>query len=356
MKHGNNFDFIRLMAATTVIIGHAYALLALPGTPGFFRVSVSTYAVKIFFVLSGYLVVKSWVHDPHAWRFIAKRGLRILPALAGVVVLSAVVMGPLVTTLSVYEYFTHIQFWLYFSNLHFLIAYSLPGVFMDNIYPHAVNGSLWSLPAEVFMYFLVLTTGLITAFLAKSRFTLLWILLTIVVLALNTLAFGFGSDIFVGKVVYGTSVFAVVEVAPYFMVGGCLYLLRDVIRQNALVAIGLMVIGYFLAKTAYPVELALIFITSYAVITLGNLSTPLINQFGRYGDISYGVYLYGFPVAQLLSWQYGHDLSLYTHIILTIAISYVFAFASWHLLEKRALKLKPRAHRTAPSGAAQNIA
>ncbi|WP_085310528.1 acyltransferase family protein [Planktotalea arctica] len=343
MKHSNNYDFIRLVAATLVIVGHAYALLALPGTPVFFRVSVSTYAVKVFFVLSGYLVVKSWVHDPHVWRFIAKRGLRILPALAGVVVLSAVVMGPFVTTLGLYEYFTHLQFWLYFSNLRFLIAYSLPAVFMDNIYPYAVNGSLWSLPAEVFMYILVMLTGILAAAFSGRWFARFWVALTVVVLGLNTLAFGFGSQIFAGKVVYGTSVFAVVEVSPYFLVGGCLYLLRAYIPQSALLAIALMVVGYYISYSVYPVELALIFITSYAVITLGNMSTPGINQFGRFGDISYGVYLYGFPVAQLLSWGYGHDLSIYTHMGLTILISYLFAFASWHLLEKRALRFKPRA-------------
>jgi peptidoglycan/LPS O-acetylase OafA/YrhL len=341
MKHTNNYDFIRLVAATLVIVGHAYAILALPGTPAFFRSSVSTYAVKVFFVLSGYLVVKSWVHDPHVWRFITKRALRIMPALFGVVFLSAVVMGPFITTLRLSEYFTHLHFWIYFSNLRFLIAYSLPAVFTENIYPHAVNGSLWSLPAEVFMYFLVMLTGIIATALSGRWFTALWVALTVVALGLNTLAFGFGSQIFTGKVVYGTSVFAVVEVSPYFMVGGCLYLLRDWVPQSALAAIALIAVGYYLSISAYPVELALIFITSYAVITLGNLSTPGFNQFGRYGDISYGVYLYGFPVAQLFSRAYGHDLSVYSHIGLTIATTYVLAFGSWHLLEKRALTYKP---------------
>jgi peptidoglycan/LPS O-acetylase OafA/YrhL len=342
MKHTNNYDFIRLMAATMVIVGHAYAILALPGAPGFFRSSVSTFAVKIFFVLSGYLVVKSWVHDPHVWRFIAKRALRIMPALFGVVFLSAVVMGPFLTTLSLPEYFTHLHFWIYFSNLRFLIAYSLPAVFTDNIYPHAVNGSLWSLPAEVFRYIVVMFTGIVTSTLPKRWFPMLWGALTLLALWLNTLAFGFGSQIFAGKVFYGTSIFAVVEVSPYFMVGGCLYLFRSWIPQSALAAIALMVLGYYLSFTPYPVELALIFITAYAVITLGNLSTPGVNQFGRYGDISYGVYLYGFPVAQLFSRAFGHDLSVHTHIVLTIAATYALAFGSWHLLEKRALTYKPK--------------
>lgn len=329
-----------------VIVGHAYALLALPGTPVFFRSSISTYAVKIFFVLSGYLVVKSWVHDPNLYRFIAKRALRILPALFGVVFLSAFVLGPFVTSLTLTQYFSHPHFWSYFSNLVLYISYSLPGVFSDNIYPHAVNGSLWSLPAEVIMYISVIFVGFFSVLLSKCPFWILWGFLTILLFGLNTLAFGFGSTIFHGEFFYRTSIFALIEVAPYFMAGGCLYLMRSKVVLSPIIAAGLLITGYYLSKTAYPVEALLICITSYAVICFGRISTPIINQAGRFGDISYGVYLYGFPVAQLLSWAYGHGLSLYAHMLLTIIVSYLLAFGSWHLLEKRALRLKPRAKRT----------
>lgn len=119
MNHRNNFDFIRIVAATLVIVGHAYALLALPGTPEFFRSSVSTFAVKVFFVLSGYLVVTSWLHDPSVLRFITKRALRIWPALIAVVTLSAVVIGPLVTTLPLVDYVAHPAFGRYFETILF---------------------------------------------------------------------------------------------------------------------------------------------------------------------------------------------------------------------------------------------
>ena len=86
-----------------------------------------------------------------------------------------------------------------------------------------------------------------------------------------------------------------------------------------------------------------ILITSYAVIALGSASTPVLRDFGRWGDLSYGTYLYGFPVAQTLSWAFGDRLPFVGHILLALAISLIFAFASWHLVEKRAMRIKPKA-------------
>lgn len=353
MPHRNNFDFVRLMAATFVIVGHAYALLDLPGTPSFLRDSVSTYAVKVFFVLSGYLVVTSWLHDPNVRRFLVKRALRIWPALIVVVTLSAVVIGPLVTTLSIEEYFAHPAFGRYFETIQFYVHYALPGVFETNIYPNAMNGSLWSLPAEVAMYLLILTCGLVTIWLSRRAFALVWSGMTAAILALHASVFVFGVTSFQSMVIYATSVQALIEVAPYFMVGGCIALAGCRLPLRPLAAIGLLGLGVWLAEQPWPVEPLLVPITAYAVIALGTASFPWINRTGQFGDISYGVYLWGFPIAQLLSWKFGHDLSLWVHMVLTIVFTYTVAFASWHMVEKPALGFKPRAGRSArvgPSG------
>lgn len=342
MLHKNNFDFIRLIAASMVIWGHAYPLLGEPGLPNFFRVSVSTYAVKLFFVLSGYLVVASWINDPNLKRFTLKRALRILPALIVVVCSSALVLGPLVTTMALSDYFDSHIFKAYFENIRFYIHYALPGVFEDNIYPLAVNGSLWSLPAEVAMYILVFLSGLITLAFSGRFFTTVWATLTITGLVLNFMEFSLGAGVFTGVVIYATLATAALEVAPYFLVGGCLYLWRDLVPRSAWAACIALAAGWFLSGTNWPIETLLIFITSYSVIVLGSMSTPVVREFGRFGDISYGVYLYGFPVAQTLSHFFGRDLSFAAHIFWAMLISYVFAFLSWHLVEKRALRLKPK--------------
>lgn len=340
----NNFDFVRLMAASLVIVGHAYPLLGHPDLPFFLHTSISTYAVKLFFALSGFLIVASWMHDPHALRFLAKRMLRIFPALILVVVLSSCVLGPLVTRLPLAEYFSHPMFRDYFLNLRLYIAYSLPGVFETNVYPNAVNGSLWSLPAEFFMYLLVLAAGLLARAFRVVSFPVVWGALTLALLTLNLMELHFKADWFTGTVVYATLVQSLIEVAPYFMIGGCIQLGRRWLPLSPVMATVTMALAIGIASVGIYAEPLFMLITSYAVITLGCASTPILRDFGRFGDLSYGTYLYGFPVAQTLSWAYGDRMPFVVHILLAMLMSLLLAFASWHLVEKRALRIKPKAY------------
>lgn len=346
MAHArNNFDFIRLLAASLVIIGHAYVLLDEGGIPYFFGDKISTYAVKMFFVLSGFLVVNSWTNDPDPLRFVAKRTLRILPAFFAVVFFAACFLGPAVTQIPLSEYFHHDQFRTYFINLRFFIVYSLPGVFEQNIYPQAVNGSLWSLPVEVFMYLLVLAMGQLGRFLRGNSFVIAWTALAIAALTLSYFEFALRYNMLDGKVVYGVLLKSAADISPYFIIGGCLSLYANRIPLSPAISAAVVALGWYFTSIGYRIEPLLILITSYAVISFGSASTPVLREFGRFGDISYGVYLYGFPVAQTLSWAYGRDLPFSLHIFGTLAISYGLAFLSWHGIEKHALKLKPLARR-----------
>lgn len=149
----NNFDALRLLAATVVVYGHAFPLtktaqVVILGN------SVESLAVKVFFVISGYLISESWLRDPQINRFLIRRALRIFPALIVVVLLSVLVLGPLATTLSIAGYFGNISVLMYLKNIFLYPVYYLPGVFQSNPYPIAVNGSLWSLPVEFSMYLL----------------------------------------------------------------------------------------------------------------------------------------------------------------------------------------------------------
>ena len=154
MADRNNFHFIRLASASLVVFTHAYGLLALP-VPTWFGVRVSAFAVRIFFVVSGYLICESWNRDASVHRYLLRRFLRILPGLAVVVVLCALVLGPLLTERSLVEYFADPQFARYFWNIALAPSYNLPGVFVHNPLNAAVNGSVWTLPAEAAMYLLL---------------------------------------------------------------------------------------------------------------------------------------------------------------------------------------------------------
>jgi len=151
-KFSNNFDFVRLLAATLVFLSHQHVLtghgelLLLPG------LSAGAVGVGVFFAVSGFLVTQSWMRDPHLVRFAVKRLLRIWPGLAVAVFLTVFVVGSAATSLPLGDFLSSRATYDYFNILRFKIYYVLPGVFEGNPYPRGVNGSLWTIPIEVQWY------------------------------------------------------------------------------------------------------------------------------------------------------------------------------------------------------------
>jgi peptidoglycan/LPS O-acetylase OafA/YrhL len=158
---GNGFTFLRLVFALSVLYAHSFAFGPVPeplwqlsnGT-----LAISGIAVDGFFVISGFLVWRSMRASAGPWTYLAKRGLRLLPALVAVMVLS-VLLGALFTSLGPAEYWTHPQLWYFLSNPFWMLRggvhFNLPGVFTE-LPVHAVNVSLWTIPYEIFFYLLLL--------------------------------------------------------------------------------------------------------------------------------------------------------------------------------------------------------
>ncbi|MBD3842255.1 MAG: acyltransferase [Campylobacterales bacterium] len=157
-KESNHFNFIRLFAAFLVFYGHATILW---GNGAVGTVLNHELGVFIFFAISGYLISMSWDKDPSIKRFFIRRALRIFPALIIVTLVCVFILGPIMTTWELKEYFTSQYIVLYLKNIFLYISYYLPGVFEHNPVPNAVNGSLWSLPVEFFMYIVVAVFGVI---------------------------------------------------------------------------------------------------------------------------------------------------------------------------------------------------
>ena len=148
----NNFDLIRLIAAAMVVFAHSFILLEgkHDHEPIFAMTGGVTGAgqvgVDIFFVISGFLITKSFQNSISVSDYALKRLLRIFPALVVLLLITVFVFGPLVTSQSMLEYFSTPSTYSYLTNVRLLrLQYELPGVFTDNPYPRAVNGSLWTL-------------------------------------------------------------------------------------------------------------------------------------------------------------------------------------------------------------------
>jgi peptidoglycan/LPS O-acetylase OafA/YrhL len=339
----NNFDVLRLVAAAMVLVSHSFVVVG-AHEPHVGHFPLGTLGVEIFFAISGFLVAKSWFSQPRLRAFAVKRGLRILPALIVTVLACAFVLGPAVTDLSSHAYLGSSATYTYevdnvvataTGSVIRDVSHALPGVFADNP-DHSVNRSLWTLPIEVQAYMAIALLGLAG-------------LLTI---GLPALAVG----------LFALSV-APHGIADLPVVGWPLNWVRGADGENAhLLAIFAMsaLMYRHRARIALRVDLAVVAAIA-AVALLGTplerpalvLCIPYLALFAAYrswgglralasrGDVSYGLYLLAFPVQQTIVHAWDGSLPAPGVVIaIALPITYVLAFASWHLVEKRALRLK----------------
>lgn len=340
-RASNNFDFLRVAAAFFVIFGHQYEIFKFP-PPALLTSSIATVGVKIFFAISGYLIAQSWDRDPHLIRFVLRRALRILPGLVVLCLFTAYVLGPIFTNLPLKSYLLDPRTFHYvWSNSKLSITYFLPGLFEANPIKYAVNGSLWSIPSEVFMYTIVAATGLcLWALRGKLNSLATWTVLLIIAVGIKVYFTFFYSGPMI--VFYATSVNATFDVGVYFIAGAFLWQLSAFHKPRLDVAIiGLFALFILVgsAPTVFFYVEGLIF--AYAVLALGLASTPIIDQTGRYGDFSYGLYLYAFPMQQISYQLFGTDYGWAIPFLFVVATTGALAYLSWHLIEKNALRFKP---------------
>lgn len=327
----NNFDVLRFVAALSVIFSHSF--LIAEGTGANEPLNLLTgnqcmlglAGVFVFFAISGFLVTQSFEQTHGPLRYLAKRCLRIFPGYLVVLVVTAFVLGPLVTTLPLGDYLRRPEpYWYLLDNAVFnLKVHELPGVlFVDNAVELEVNGSLWSLGSEFNMYLMVLVLGVLR--LINVPVCLLLLALGMACIHFDALGFLGGWGWMLG----------------FFAAGMVLYKLRDTrifdyrIALAALVGLGISIPlqEFILLFPLFGCYLAL-----YLAL---NPRLPIIPA-ARFGDLSYGLYIYGWPSQQIVIWlMHGHAAWWQVFLGATL-LSGTLAFLSWHLVEKRALQLKP---------------
>ena len=324
----NNFDAIRISAALAVLVSHHYALTA-QAEPSFLGLHTwGGMAVIVFFVISGYLVTSSWYNDPSFLRFSQRRILRIWPALAVVVVLTAYGLGALVTSLPLMEYWTHRATLDYLLTLKMNVHFMLPGVFTNNPYAHGVNGSLWTIPLEVRCYVVMAIAGL----LGLMKFRSVWMLLIAAYMAWFLTK---GTADVTGQLNHGR------DLSAFFLAGSALYLLQPQWKRHPFAWILMALVGAAVLWACGWHHTALLLLLPITVLHIGTSATPVLRRFGRWGDPSYGIYLFAFPVQQTVILYTWPDLGFAGTLILALLITVGLAYASWHLIEKQALKFKP---------------
>jgi peptidoglycan/LPS O-acetylase OafA/YrhL len=340
-SRANVFDVLRLLAALAVLVSHCYALTGRPDPVGERTgATLGELGVSVFFAISGFLVARSWAAQPALGVYAAKRALRLMPGLIVAVWLTALVLGPLVTTLPVGDYFTTPQTWIYPLRSSILITFDgrLPGVFEDNPLPNAVNGSLWTLPVEAFAYAIVAVLGVLAL---PRRGPVLLALLAALLVALTP---------WVDLVSYlpaaardtaaGANTHIVIQLLTTFVAGSALFALRDRVRLSWWVALALAAAWVASWNTGWWPVVAALFVP-YVVLVLAYRLPRSLNVLARPGDVSYGVYVYAFPVQQTVVLA-SPKIAPAGVAAFAIPITYALALASWRLLERPALELKRR--------------
>ncbi|TMD06808.1 MAG: acyltransferase [Chloroflexi bacterium] len=289
--HGNNFTLLRVLAACVVIWDHAYRLVGLtpPLSDRIAFTDTGTIAVYTFFCISGYLLLGSWAATPKLGQFILKRALRIMPGLMVAVAGAALLFGTLATDLPVGQYLTSPQTRQYvFENwTMFNPQYVLPGVFAHQPY-NVVNGSIWTLCYEVTLYTLVPFLGVLL--LRRWRLFGTMVVIGVAVLPWDHLppAVPFLS---------GLNIAILATFGRYFLMGSLLYAWRDRVPLRWPVVLAVAAAfgigfghwwGAWISYAALP----------YLVIYLARLDIAALRGRFRRRDLSYGLYVWAFPVEQ----------------------------------------------------------
>jgi peptidoglycan/LPS O-acetylase OafA/YrhL len=330
----NNFDFLRFILAFNVVISHLIGVTKIdifqPFQP-FFNAYTS---VTCFFVISGFLIVASYIRSNSLKDYLKKRASRLLPAYLFVIICSALFLV-FVSQLSFHDYFVNTEFARYlFANLSFLnfLQPSLPGVFTLNNTFSAVNGALWTLKIEVGFYLIIPLIVLLISKINKKYivFILIYILSICYKIIFEYLSHEYSLNF---------SVFAnqLPGFMSYFVSGiACYYYFNFFKAHNVkllFIAILILLIERVLdVEIATPVSLSIIvFFIAF------NFSR--LNNFAKFGDISYGIYIYHLPLLQLaihfeLFKKYNPILVSILFIVTVLSVGML----SWHLLEKRYLK------------------
>jgi peptidoglycan/LPS O-acetylase OafA/YrhL len=343
-ERNNNFNLLRLVFATFVILSHSSQLIdgdsrrepmaQVFGT----SLTYGLLGVFGFFLLSGYLVVQSWERYPRLIAFLIKRILRIYPAFIVASLVCVFLVPSLVVDMR--SYLSAFQWQPFALSLVLLLP---PPVFypvFDDPFPD-LNGPMWSLSFELRCYLLVAVFGLAQAI----RWRWIWLGITLIFIAMSlvveprdpldpliqprwlTLSLG--------------SIDQFIRLTSLFFVGGCFYLFRQHISLRDLwVIVALLVtINLFCFESTY--HLGVLTSGAYILFWAAHRQVKLLDRLKWIPDISYGLYLYGWPVQKLLINKIP-GISPISLFFLAMVISAACGYLSWICVERWFLRLKPK--------------
>jgi peptidoglycan/LPS O-acetylase OafA/YrhL len=338
-RHHNNFDAIRLFLSLLVIFSHSFPLgIGSEVNEPFMRfthgqTTGGAIAVNLFFIMSGYLITASFLRSSTTLDYLSKRVRRIYPGFI-VSMLFGFLLIPF--TGGSLRYSSMIRnLFDFLANTLGLREFHYTGAFLHNPYPGAINGAVWSIPFEFWCYLGVLALGL-SGFLKRKSLILALFLGTIIVSVIfNSLHLQISGS-WLGAF-FGYPPFWA-RLLPMYLAGVGAYIFRDKIQyrwQGSLLCLLVLFAASFIPfcwAAVFPVAAGYLL---FWVATTPSL--PILNA-AKYGDFSYGTYLYGFPLQQLIMSRWGQPLNPFLLFSIAAPATLVCAVLSWYFVENPFLK------------------
>lgn len=332
-KH-NSLNFIRLFLAILVVFSHSYELggYGIDPLKIYCKITFGEFAVNSFFVISGFLITASFINSSSVWQYLWKRILRIFPGFWTCLLLTALVLCPIYWLQNgSFHHLGNNSFFNYVKN-NFFLKINQPNIgnlFINNPAHEVINGSLWTLFPEFLCYLITGILGRLKLLTQPKKILILFCFLVIINAIVNTEITNIQ-----GKLWY---LFRLLDLFTYFLAGTLFDLYKNKILFSTKYFWGIIII-FVLCMMFGIYNLASPFLLPY--ILLGLAITLPFHKFDKYGDYSYGVYIYSYPIQQTV---YFLHLNIYNQIsffLTSIIITFPLAWLSWNFVEKPSLKLK----------------
>jgi peptidoglycan/LPS O-acetylase OafA/YrhL len=338
----NNLNLIRFLAALLVLVSHSYSIVS--GDPkdepltDILGRNLGSVAVDVFFVISGFLISKSFYRRRSISDYFLSRFLRIYPALIFSSLIVVVILGLIFSRSNYIQYITDASVWNYVMSNSFMLAgpqYLLPGVFENNPIGPTVNGSLWTLPYELRMYIVIavflLCAGFVNRYLRiRVEYSILMLTLFLVTVYCVSFYYDIGHENFI-------------RLSTMFVVGACAYFWAGAIRLST-TGFLMCLLSYLALLVFVPLEVSEFFYLialPYGLFYLAYIPSGFVRRFNSLEDYSYGIYIYAFPIQQAFVY-FLPRITIIEMVVYSSVVTLMFAIFSWKAIERPSLSIKNR--------------
>ena len=337
--HANNFDVLRFLFASLVVFSHSYPLgegheLREPLWRLTGQTTLGGLSVHCFFIISGFLIAASWDRRKDASQFLKKRVLRIYP---GFIIANAVgvfLVAPMAADSAIGN--AGVSFRQFAWDCLRLQGSQLPETLFPKNHLHAVNGSIWSIAYEFWCYIGVMILGLVPLFHRRGFVLGLFVVSLAVAFIFPTYHLEWFGGGILGKI-FGYPFFWA-RLLPNYLAGVVAWRYREkiVVSDRGAMLSAIALAASIPVANSWSVMFPVC--GAYLVLWAAFHSSCRVHGFAKYGDFSYGMYLYAFPIQQLLVMHNAGSMNPYVLFALAWPLSILAGLLSWYVVERPFLR------------------